>query len=61
MWEFLTGFFLTQGVSRSRAIRLLALVFVLGALIAGLVYAALVSKAVSERRKSPHVHAHHAR
>lgn len=37
--------------------RMLA-IFLLGALAAGVIYAYVVFKAVSERSNSPHVHAH---
>lgn len=32
--------------------------FLIGVVIAGLIYASVVYKAVSERSKTPHVHAH---
>jgi hypothetical protein len=58
MWEFLTGFFFARATGLSRVIRPLMLLFLVGVVIAGLIYAAVVFKAVSERSNSPHVHAH---
>ena len=57
MWDFLTGFFMVRATG-SRFIRILLFIFLAGALIAGVVYATVVLKAVSERSNSPHVHAH---
>ena len=58
MWDILTGFFLTQAVGRSRAVRVLVLLLLLGGLFAGLIYAAVVFKALDERSNSRHVHTH---
>ena len=58
MWDILTGFFLTQAVGRSRVVRMLLLLFIVGGLIAGLIYAAVVFKALDERSRTTHVHAH---
>ena len=41
-----------------RPLRDLFLVILLGCIIAGLIYAAVVIKAVNERSHPPHVHAH---
>lgn len=57
MWDFLTGFFMVRATG-SRFIRILLFIFLAGALIAGVIYAIVVLKAVSERSNSPHVHAH---
>ena len=61
MWDILTGFFLTQAVGRSRIVRVLVLLFLIGALFAGLIYAAVVFRALDERSNSPHVHTHNSR
>ena len=58
MWEFLTGFFFARATGLSRVIRPLLLLFLVGVVVAGFIYAAVVFKAVSERSNSPHVHAH---
>ena len=57
MWDFLTGFFMVRATG-SRFIRILLVIFLTGALIAGVIYATVVFKAVTERSNSPHVHAH---
>jgi hypothetical protein len=57
MSDFLTGFFMVRATG-SRFIRILLVIFLAGALIAGVIYATVVFKAVSERSNSPHVHAH---
>ena len=58
MWEFLTGFFFARATGLSKIMRPLLLLFIVGVVIAGFIYAAVVFKAVSERNNSPHVHAH---
>ena len=58
MWEFLTGFFFARATGLSRIIRPLLFLFVVGVVIAGFIYAAVVFRAVSERSNSPHVHQH---
>jgi hypothetical protein len=42
----------------ARPLRYLFLLFLVGCLIAGIIYAAAVFHAVSERSHDPHVHAH---
>ena len=61
MLDILTGFFLTQAVGRFRIVRVLVLLFLIGALFAGLIYAAMVFRALDERSNSPHVHTHNSR
>jgi hypothetical protein len=61
MWNFLLAFFSAQAVGRSRVIRLILLTFFLGALIASVIYTAVVFEAVMQRSNSDHVHAHHSR
>jgi len=42
----------------ARPLRYLFLLFLVGCLIAGIIYAAVVLHAVSERSQTPHVHTH---
>jgi hypothetical protein len=62
MWNFLVALGAGSALGRSRTVRRvwkpLVVLFFLGVLIAGFIYAAVVFKAVSERSNSPHVHAH---
>jgi hypothetical protein len=60
MWNFLLAFFFGSAVSSSRTgrrlMRPLLILFVVGVLIAGLIYACVVFRAITERSQSPHVH-----
>jgi hypothetical protein len=58
MWEFLTGFFFARATGLSRIMRPLLVLFFFGCLVAGVIYACVVFKAISERSQTPHVHAH---
>ena len=62
MWNFLLAFFFGSTVSSSRTgqrlIRPLLILFAIGVLIAGLIYACVVFRAVTERSETPHVNAH---
>lgn len=62
MWNFLTGYGFggAFGASRCgrRIIKPALRLFFFGVVIAGLIYAYVVFKAVSERSSSPHVHTH---
>jgi hypothetical protein len=62
MWNFLLALFVgsTVGSTRTaqRIVRPLLVLFVIGVIIAGIVYVGVVVKAVSERSQPPHVHAH---
>jgi hypothetical protein len=62
MWNFLLAFFFGSAVSSSRSIqrlmRPLLILFTIGVLIAGLIYACVVFRAVTERSRTPDVHAH---
>ena len=40
---------------------LLILIFLLGCLVAGIIYAAVVLHAVTKANEAPHVHSHHSR
>lgn len=62
MWNFLLAFFFGSAVANTRTgrsiLRPLLLLFVISVLLAGCVYAFVVFRAVSERSRSSHVHAH---
>ncbi len=62
MWNFLVALGAGSALGRSRTVRRvwkpLVALFFLGVLIAGLIFAAVVLKAVSERSNNPHVHPH---
>jgi hypothetical protein len=64
MWNFLLAFFFGSAVSSGRTgrrlMRPLLILFVVGVLIAGLIYACVVFRAVTERSQTPHVHARSA-
>ncbi|HTV06238.1 MAG TPA: hypothetical protein VME86_12790 [Acidobacteriaceae bacterium] len=59
MWNFLLAFFFGSAVSSSRTVqrlmRPILILFAIGVLVAGLIYAAVVFHAVNERSHSPHV------
>jgi hypothetical protein len=58
MWDFLFGYFFGRATGISRVVRPLLWLFLIGVIIAGLIYTGIVFRAVSERNNSPHVHAH---
>lgn len=62
MWNFLLAFFFGSTVSSSRTMqrlmRPLLILFGIGVVVAGLIYASVVFRAVNERSHAPHVHAH---
>jgi hypothetical protein len=58
MWNFLFAFLSARAVGRSRFLRLTILFVLLCALIAGLIYTAVVFKAITERSHPSHVHPH---
>ena len=62
MWNFLLAFFFGSAVANTRTgrsiLRPLLLLFLIGVLVAGFIYALVVFHAVSERSNSLHVHAH---
>ena len=64
MWNFLLAFFFGSAVSSSRTVQRLMrpvlILFAIGVLIAGLIYAAVVFRAATERSHTPHVHARSA-
>ncbi len=61
MWNFLLALFVGSAVGNTRTaqrfVRPVLVLFVIGVLIAGLIYACVVLRAVSERSHAPHVHA----
>jgi hypothetical protein len=59
MWNFLFGFLLARETGMSRFIRPVLLLLLIGSLIAGLLYAAVIFQAVNERNRASHVHSHH--
>jgi hypothetical protein len=58
MWNFLLGFLFARATGASRIIRPLLLLVLLGAIIAGLIYAFAIFYVIDQRSHSPHVHAH---
>jgi hypothetical protein len=58
MWNFLLGFLFARATGAGRIIRPLLLLALLGAAIAGLIYAFAVFHAIDQRSHPPHVHAH---
>jgi hypothetical protein len=58
MWNFLLGFLFARATGASRIIRALLLVFLLGSVVAGLIYTVVVFHAVTERNQAPHVQRH---
>ena len=62
MWNFLLAFFFGSTVSSSRTaqrlMKPLLILFAIGVLFAGLIYACVVFRAATERSQTPHVHAH---
>ena len=60
MWNFILGFLFTRATGTSRYVRAALVLITLGILIAGLIYAAVVLRAVSERSHPSHVPAYHS-
>lgn len=57
MSDFLNGFFMARA-TKSRFIRILLVLFLAGALVAGIIYVGVVLNAVSERNNTHHVSTH---
>lgn len=57
MLRFILDVLLLRKLIESRSARIAILVFLLGVVIAGFIYAFVVVKAVSNRSQVPHVHA----
>jgi hypothetical protein len=60
MWNFLLGFLFARATGISRFIRPLLLLVLLGAVLAGVIYAFAVFQAVSQRSHTSDVHTHSA-
>jgi hypothetical protein len=58
MFWFIIDVLTLRKLGLGRPFRYLLLIFFVGCLIAGVVYASIVLKAVSERSNSPHVSPH---
>jgi hypothetical protein len=58
MFWYLMDVLALKKLGLARPLRYLFLMFLVGCLVAGIIYATVVFKAVSERSNSPHVHAH---
>jgi hypothetical protein len=56
MWNFLLGFLFARATGISRFVRPLLVLVLFGALIAGVVYAFVVLRAVNQRSHASHVH-----
>jgi NhaP-type Na+/H+ or K+/H+ antiporter len=61
MWNFLLGFLLARATGISRFVRPLLLFVLIGALIAGIIYAVGVFHAVQEGSSAHHVQHHSTR
>lgn len=65
MWNFLLALFVGSAVGSTRTaqrlVRPLLVLFAIGVVIAGLIYACVVFKAVLERSQAPHVQSHSTR
>jgi hypothetical protein len=55
MWNVLLGFLIGHTLGISRYVRALLAAIAVGVVIAGLIYAVVVMKAVSERSRASHV------
>ena len=55
MWNFLLGFLFARATGISRFIRPLLLIFLVGSVVAGLIYTAVVFHALTERNRPHHV------
>jgi hypothetical protein len=58
MWNFLLGFLFARATGTSQIIRRLLWIFLLGSVVAGLIYTAVVFHALTERNSAPHVQRH---
>ena len=58
MFWYLMDVLALKKLGLARPLRCLILLFLLGCLIAGIIYAAAVFHAISERSQTPHVHTH---
>jgi hypothetical protein len=62
MWNFLLALFVGGAIGSTRTaqrfVRPVLVLFVIGVLVAGVIYACVVFRAASERSHSPHVQSH---
>ncbi len=58
MFWYLMDVLALKKLGLARPLRYLFLLFLLGCLVVGIIYAAVVFHAVSERSQHPHVHTH---
>lgn len=58
MWNFLKGMLFAHAVRTSRFVRTALVVLLLGGIVAGVIYAAIVFNAVLERNPGHHVQQH---
>jgi len=62
MWNFLLALFVGGAIGSTRTaqrlVRPLLVLFIIGVLVAGVIYAWVVFRAATEGSHSPHVHAH---
>lgn len=58
MWEFFAWFFTFRGRPLPRFFHAALTLFVIGVVIAGLIYTCVVLNAVTERSHAPHVRTH---
>jgi hypothetical protein len=56
MWNFLLGFLFARATGISRFVRPLLVLVLFGVLIAGVLYALVVLRAVNQRSHAPNVH-----
>ena len=58
MLRFVLDVLLLRKLIESKSVRIALLIFFLGALACGFIYAYIVFHAISERSQAPHVHTH---
>jgi uncharacterized membrane protein YcaP (DUF421 family) len=64
MWEFLMGLLIGDAIGKSsvgRFVRPLLMLFVVGIVVVGMIYAYVFISAVTERSHPSHVHTHSTR
>ena len=58
MWDFLFGYLIGRATGISRIVRPILWLFLIGVIIAGIIYVHVVSHAIQQRSHAPHVHTH---
>lgn len=61
MWDFLLGFLFARATGISRFVRAILVLVAIGVVIAGVIYACVVFRAVQKRSQHPHVQTHSTR